>query len=271
MAQRPPRAVPLSPADVHLIESNRLVALLQHLGPEHWAAPVGPAFPDWTVQDLAAHLASSEVLLAAQLGIEPFTPETADQPEPRAHAAVARHRGMSPDETLAELRTAYELVHQALIDLGPDAGRRMVSWFGLDLALSYALTQRGFEIWTHADDIRAALGLPLLPPPAGSLETMSSTAIETVPLMLAASGVDAEGRRARITLTGTGQGDFDVVLGLTGVEPSVKPDVVIEIDAVDFCRAIADRLAPPELSYRVTGDDVLAGDIVRALPVLAVL
>ena len=49
--------------------------MLQRLTPEQWATSVGPDFPDWTVQDLAAHLAASEAVLATQLGVEPFTPE----------------------------------------------------------------------------------------------------------------------------------------------------------------------------------------------------
>jgi uncharacterized protein (TIGR03083 family) len=271
LARRPASHVSFSPAEVHLIESTRVLTMLQRLRPEQWAARGGPAFPDWSVQDLVAHLASSEALLAAELGVDPFTPETEDQPEPRAHAAVTRHRRMTPEQTLAELHTAYDLVHQAVDALGAEVDTRIISWFGFDLALSYALTQRSFEIWTHADDIRAALGLPLVPPPGGSVQTMSSTVIETVPIMLAASGVDAEGRRARLLLTGSGEGRYDVDLGLTGAETGAEPDVVIEIDAVDFCRAIGDRLAPPELSYRASGDTALADAVVGALPALAVL
>jgi len=269
--RRPAEHHPFEPADVHLIESTRLLALLQRLDDVQWATPVGPAFPGWTVQDLAAHLAASEALLAIELDADPMLPETEDQPEPRAHAAVARHRDLAPSETLRELTEVYQLVHGALTGLGESANTRIIQWFGLDLSLAYALTQRSFEIWTHADDMRAALGIDQVPPPGGSLETMSHAAVDTIPLMLSASGVDAEGRRARIVLTGDGGGSYDIALGLADTAPGARPDVEIEFDVVEFCRAVGDRRDEADLAYRSTGDADLATGIVRALPALAVL
>ena len=117
-----------------------------------------------------------------------------------------------------------------------------MQWFGLDLALGHALTQRAFEIWTHADDIRAAVGLDPVPPPAPSLETMSHTAVETIPIMLSARGIDGEGRRARIVLTGAGGGSYDIALGFSDTVDGSEPDVEVELDVVDFCKAVGDRL-----------------------------
>jgi uncharacterized protein (TIGR03083 family) len=269
--RRPAEPRAYEPAEVHLIESSRLLLMMQRLDDSHWARPVGSYFPGWTVQDLAAHLASSEALLAIQLGVDPATPETEDQPEPRAHAAVARHRGLRPAGTLAELTEVYRLVQHAVAALGPAAATRIVQWFGFDLSLGHALTQRAFEIWTHADDIRAAVGLDPVPPPARSLETMSQAAVETIPIMLSAHAVDGEGRRALIVLTGAGGGRYDIALGLSDTAEGSEPDVEIELDVVEFCKAVGDRLTAAEIDYRATGDVDLAAGIVRALPALAVL
>jgi uncharacterized protein (TIGR03083 family) len=271
LAHRPAEHHPFEPADVHLIESTRLLALLRNLADDEWSAPVGPAFPDWSVQDLAAHLASSEALLAIELGADPFAPESETQADERAHAAVARHRRLAPSDTLAELNEVYGLVHTAIAALGADASTRIVQWFGLDLSLDVALTQRSFEIWTHADDIRAAIGLDAVPPPGGSLETMSHAAVDTIPLMLSFTGHDAEGRRARIVLTGDGGGTYDLALGLAEPPTGGAPDVELELDVVEFCKAIGDRRTEDDLDYRWTGDAELAEGIVRALPALAVL
>ena len=271
LAKRPAEHHPFEPADVHLLESTRVLMLLQRLDDAQWAAPVGPYFPGWTVQDLAAHLAASEALLAIQLGTTPAMPETDDQPETRAHAAVARHRTLAPSDTLAELTAVYELVRQAVAALGPAVSTALIQWFGLDLSLGHALTQRSFEIWTHADDIRAAVGIDPVPPPAGSLETMSHTAVDTIPIMLSARGVDTEGRRARIVLTGAGGGSYDIALGFADDTGPAEPDVVVELDVVDFCKAIGDRLTADELDYRATGDAELAAGIVGSLSALAVL
>ncbi len=270
-SRRPAEHHPFAPAEVHLIESTRLVALLQRLDDAQWATPVGPYFPGWTVQDLVAHLASSEALLAGELGATPPTPETEDQPEPRAHAAVARHRGLRPADTLAELTDIYQLVQHALAALGAGVDTCIVQWFGLDLSLGHALTQRGFEIWTHADDIRTALGFDPVPPPPGSLETMSHAAVETIPIMLSAGGADGEGRRARIVLTGAGGGSYDIALGFADTAEGSAPEVEVELDVVEFCRAVGDRLTATEIDYRASGDVDLAASIVRALPALAVL
>ncbi len=278
LAQRPARPVALTPADIHLIESSRLVALLAGRRPAQWSTAVGDAFPDWTVQDLAAHLAASEALLAELLGAASFTPEVADQPTPRAHAAVDRHRSLPPAQTVVELETAYAQVQAAAADLGPAAATHLIPWLGLELTLDDVLTQRAFEIWTHADDIRRALDLPLLPPPAPSLARMSATAVETVPLLLAVAGVAAEGRRARLTLDGAGGATYDIDLGLEpratsgpDTRPGPTPDVALQLDVVDFCRSLADRLPAEQLRYQVTGDTDLGAALVAALPGLAVL
>jgi uncharacterized protein (TIGR03083 family) len=275
--RRPARPTSLAPTQLHLVEASRLVSLLAELSGPQWQVPIGPALPGWNVQDLAAHLAASEAVLAAELDAEPFTPEVEDQPTARAAPAIERHRTLSPLDTLAELETAYARVGQAVADLGPDAERTTVSWFGLDFTLGQALTQRAFEIWTHADDIRSALGMDLLAPPGPSLRAMSATAVEALPIMLASAGTDAEGRRARITLEGPGG---DVYLIELGLAPDVsrsqggaerEPDVALELDVVTFCRALADRLAPERVPYRATGDAALARAIVDSLPALAVL
>ena len=274
LRRRPARPAPIAPTQLHLIEASRLVSLLADLPAPRWQTPIGPALPGWNVQDLAAHLAASEALLAAQLGAEPFTPEVEDQPTARAGPAIERHRTLSPLETLTELETAYARVTQAVADLGPDAERGTVSWFGLDLTLGQALTQRAFEIWTHADDIRSAVGMELIAPPAPSLHTMSATAVESIPILLASTGADAEGRRARITLDGPGGDIYLVDLGLTPDGAHVadrQPDVSLELDVVTFCRALADRVAPDQVAYRASGDAVLARAIVDSLPALAVL
>jgi uncharacterized protein (TIGR03083 family) len=275
-AARPASEHAFEPADVHLVEASRVLALLARLDATQWSASVGPAFPaGWTVHDLAAHLAASEALLAIAVGVDPDTPETEDQPEPRAHAAVARHRQLDPATTIDELRHLYDLVHQAVRALGPDADHRVIAWFGLDLTLGYALTQRAFETWTHADDMRAAVGLEAFPPPAGSVRTMSSAALDMLPLMLAATGVDGTDRWARLTLTGPGGASYDLALDLAaaGAPPVAgsSPDVVIELDSIAFCRAVADRVPADGLPYSAQGDLDLAAGIARALPALAVL
>ena len=135
------------------------------------------------------------------------------------------------------------------------------------------LTQRAFETWTHADDIRSALGLDPVPPPASSLATMSRTVLDGLSLMLLVAGADQAGRAARIELTGPGGGTYTVAVVADGTVMAYQgePDLHLSVDVVDFCRAIGDRVPPDGLAYRAAGDADLAADIVRSLPVLAQL
>jgi uncharacterized protein (TIGR03083 family) len=271
--RRPGAPLPeYSPAEVHLIEASRLSTLLASITADQWSRPVGPAFPNWTVHDLTAHLASTEGLLAEALGADRFVPETETQPEPRAHAAVARHRRLDPTVAVAEYEAAAGLVQRAVASLGPAHAEADITWWDLPLTVGTVLIQRAFETWTHADDIRAARHEPAPLPSPGSLHVMSATAVETIPLMLAAGGTAAEGRRARIELTGPGGGTYDIALGLEAEgDADAPPDVTLRVDVIDFCKAIGDRLAPADLPHRTSGDLDLGAQVVAALPALAVL
>ena len=48
-------------------------------------------------------------------------------------------------------------------------------------------------------------------------------------------------------------------------------DAEIAVDAAAFCRGVSARVDPRALTYAVVGDERLAGDVVDALPALAVL
>jgi uncharacterized protein (TIGR03083 family) len=260
------------PLDVHGIEADRLARLLTSLVDDAWTTDAGPAFPDWTVHDLAAHLAATETLLAAQLGVDGLTPDRATAAEARAHEAVARHRRLEPAAAVAEFVAAATAVTRAA-SIALIGGPPLVQWAGTELPLDVALTHRAFEIWTHADDIRTALGRDRAAPPPASLTTMSRTVLDGLPLMMAVAEADHPGRVVELRLTGAGGGTYTLVLGLDGgvVPLSDAPDAHLEIDVVDFCRAIADRADPSGVTYRTTGDSRLGADLVRSLPVLAVL
>ena len=104
---------------------------------------------------------------------------------------------------------------------------------------------------------------------------MSATAVETLPIMLASAGVDAEGRRARITLDGPGGARLRGRPG-PGARRTVaadrEPDVTLELDVVDVLPRRWPIGWPPTGSPTApTGDADLARAIVDSLPALAVL
>jgi uncharacterized protein (TIGR03083 family) len=266
----------VSTVDVHRIELERFEMLLRRLTPEQWRSGVQPKeFEGWTIHDLAAHITSNEALFAQLLDatVEGFDiPETQNVNVERTMAAIARHRLLDPSETIAELHACAAATDAAVRDLAADELERDLSWWGNDMRILTVLTVRSFETWTHADDIRRAIGLAQLPPPAPSLKTMSTLAAGWTGLMVLASGHDHQGRSVRLDLTGPGGGSHHVDLTLEARDlTGIEPDAVITLDIVDYCRAIGDRFLTGPVAFQATGDVELARDVVSSLNALATL
>jgi uncharacterized protein (TIGR03083 family) len=265
-----------SPVEIHRTELRRVLDLLDGLAADEWTHPVDPPeFAGWTVHDLVVHLAANESLLATRLDVPvPGVPETSGDNAERTAAAHARHRGRPPAAALAELRAAAAAVGERVSALDADALDATIDWWGRPTPVRIALLVRAFETWTHADDIRRAVGLPMLPAPPASLRTMTQTACGWVPLMLAARGIRRPGRVVRFTFTDVPGAAYDVALDQVG---DVRPagtgptDATIAIDAESFCRTVGNRVPTAELRYRSTGDTGLAREVIDAVPALAVL
>ncbi len=265
-----------SPIDVHRVEVARAILLLRDLTVDDWARPVDPTeFAGWTVHDVAVHLVANESLLASQLGVPvPGIPETATDNEGRTAQARARHAGRPPTHAVAELEAAAEASDTELAVRGEARLDEPIDWWGGRAATRVAVLVRAFETWTHADDIRRAIGVPMVAPPPASLLTMTEIGCGLVPSMLAARGAYHPGRLVRFRFTDLGGAAWDVDLGAVGgVRPAGDDAVDTEIvtEAVAVCRAISARLDPRELTYVVVGDEQLARDVIDALPALAVL
>ena len=265
-----------SPIDVHRIEAARTILLLRDLTVDDWARPVDPPeFDGWTVHDVVVHLVANESLLAYHLGVPvPGIPETATDNEGRTAQAQARHAGRSPAYAVAELEAAAEATATEVSARGEARLGEPIDWWGRQTPTWMALLVRAFETWTHADDIRRAVGAPMVNPPPASLLTMAHAACGFVPRTLAARGGYRPGRIVRFRFTDLSDAAWDVDLGAAGgVRPAGDDAVDAEIfaAAADVCRGISARLDPSELTYDVVGDQQLARDLIDALPALAVL
>lgn len=264
-----------SPVAIHRVELVRLLFLLRGLSPDDWTRPVDPPeFAGWSVHDVVVHLLANESLLARDLGV-PVTgiPESASDNEGRTAAAQARHRSLPPSRAVAELEAAAEAVDDAVAPLDDAGLDAQIPWWGGSAPISQALLVRAFETWTHADDIRRALGVAMQAPPPASLQTMTRAACGFVPAMLAARGADHADRVVRFQLPDLGAA-WDVNLGEIGrARPAGQEpvDTEITIDAVELCRGIGARIPADGLIYFSRGDDHLARDVVDSLPALAVL
>jgi uncharacterized protein (TIGR03083 family) len=283
VARRAPasRTTGASPVEVHRVEMSRLILLLSDLGPDDWRAPVDPPeMSGWTVHDLATHVMANESLMADHLGDPvPGVTETARDNESRTAEAQARHRDLPPAAAVVELEAAAEAVDTAVATIVATRGEvgldDRIEWWAGPASVRFLLLVRSFEAWTHADDVRRALGLPQLAPPPASMLTMASSACGFVPGMLAARGAHHPGRVVRFRFPDLDPGGaWDVDLGIIGnARPAGDADVDAEltITALDFCRSISARRRPEDIEYGASGDTALAAEVVAALPALAFL
>ena len=105
------------------------------------------------------------------------------------------------------------------------------------------LVVRTFELWTHDDDIRRAVGLPLNDLDDERLALMSGALIDVLPLGMALAGTTRPGRTARIELTGPGGGRSFDVAARTRRDCAARPDLTIEASALDLCRLAVEPAA----------------------------
>jgi hypothetical protein len=153
------------------------------------------------------------------------------------------------------------------------------------------LIVRAFELWTHENDIRQAVGwAPSVPDPS-TLRLMTDLAARLLPH---AGSVLPEPVDVRLVLTGPGGGTWDVTMGgpppaqspaapssespapPSGESPGAPPGpspaaayVAIVTDAVGFCRLAANRVTPDDLDVDVTGDPARAAAVLAAATTLA--
>lgn len=279
-AARPRRGVePSPPVEALAAQVDALAGLLGGLGPGDWRRPAAPY--TWDVHGLVAHLLVIERYTAGQLGV-PGAPVLDG----------GHHLRMGADEIAAEVAGDP----QATAAAWADAARRTVAaaragqartageaveLHGWPFTAAAVLVLRTFELWTHADDIRRAVGRPLEAPPAGDLRTMASFSVASLPALLPIAAPEATPAPARVVLTGPGGATFDLLADLAGpaelgdhtgrdVEAAPAPAATLVADVVDYCRLATRRVQPDEVDVVIEGDQALGRALLAAARVLAV-
>jgi uncharacterized protein (TIGR03083 family) len=247
----------------YLSEAARFDALVDRLSDDHLGLRT---FNGLTVLELVIHMAAVESAVAAAIGRATAPDVTEEEIEPRTAEFVERFRARPLVDARAVWRTSVDAVAEWAGEAPADAS---VHVFGLLFRRNSTLVARSFETWTHADDIRAALGRPSEPPPPDMIERMAELSVTTMPASLEVSGRAHLGKTARVVLTGDGGGDWVIPLGFS--EMSATPDVVLTADVVDWCRCAAERLDPEALPREIEGDAALADDLAAASSAFATL
>jgi uncharacterized protein (TIGR03083 family) len=242
---RPAGAPPATgQAEVYAAQVDAMDSLVGELSAEQWRQRV---VHDWTVNELLAHLTSTDGTLAGELGL------------PAASTAGTR----------AAWRSQADAVLRQVAVGGPAALDRPVRLAGQEPAREptrLALAQRAFETWVHGNDIRAALGRPPRDPPAGLVSNTIALGVRLLPAALRRAGAEHPGRTAELVLEGAGGGRWTVPLGPGAAGGAA--DVTVIAKAADFCALMGNRRDPAELPHTVSGDPALAADLLRAATTL---
>ncbi|MDH2424223.1 maleylpyruvate isomerase family mycothiol-dependent enzyme [Sphaerisporangium sp. TRM90804] len=242
-------------------------ALLASAPPEGWSREI---VEGWRLQELVAHLAATDSLVAAQMGAPVAGPPVdANDVLGRTAGMIAFVRGQTPEETRADWRGQAEAICGRAASMDPATP---VEPGGLSFAIADHLLARMLETWIHTQDAATVLGLSLPRPLPGHIRPTADFCARLLPWTMLLSGMDAGGRALRLTLTGPGGGVWHVPLdvGATAVPDDGSPaDAAITAEVAAFCFLLGGRGAPATFPAEVEGDAALARDVLTSAPALS--
>lgn len=255
------RLVPSTPSQVYESQANAFLDLCRGLTAEHWELVAAPY--DWSVHELVGHVLAGEVYTAQALGL-PTDYELLDGSNHLTTGAniIAAHKALAPNETVTACGKRVKATMARLPELTVDGDNTFVEYHGWPFPVNALLVARSFEFWTHADDIRRAIGVSVVAPAPNDLRAMSSTSVQSLDLVMATAFPEAPTGTTRIVLTGAGGGTFDI-------GPDGERVTTAVVDVVDYCRMTARRLEVDKLPADVIGDRAVAGALWEAARVFA--
>ncbi len=221
---------------------------LRLLADEDW---IRPAVNGLTVGELVGHLIGTQQLMAAEFGLAAPVTGSTDHIE-STRDAIATGAASTPTHAADEFARASAVLTTYLRALDPqDLGTE--SRFGSIVAdIRFLLVVRIFELWTHDNDLRRAVGLARVEPDPDRLWMMTRTVMPVVDRI--------GGDQLRIVLTGAGG----------GVWPAHGEELAeVVVDSIAFCRRVADRMPLDQLHADVSGDLTSAANTLSALADLA--
>jgi hypothetical protein len=140
---------------------------------------------------------------------------------------------------------------------------------GIPFRVTTAIVARAFELWTHADDIRAAIGEPLDSPSSEVVHRMATESVSSLPFAALGLAAPPGPAVAHIVLTGRGGGTWTLRVG-GARDVAAEPDVTLVTDVIDYCRVVSRRQDIDTLAMTTEGDTALAVQLLEASQFVAV-
>lgn len=247
-------AVPMQapPHDDEVDAFGRAVTDVQHtlgmLVPQDWDRP---AVNGLTVGGLVGHLIGTQLAMAAELGLGDPIGTSSDHIE-ATRLSIAAAASLDPLQAADEFARSSEVVTTYLGSLDPQGMAAPARFGALVADVRFLLLGRVFELWTHDNDLRSAVGLARVEPDPERLWMMTRAVMPLVRLV--------GDQRIRIVLTGAGGGVW-----------LAEGDEIAEValDSVPFCRRVANRISVGDLRAEISGDETAAVAMLTALAGLA--
>jgi uncharacterized protein (TIGR03083 family) len=252
LAARPAVPVQLPPTDNATAAFARAIDDIQNtlalLTAGDWTRP---AVNGLSVGELVGHLIGTQLSMAAEFGlIEPVRTST-DHIE-STRDAITAGAGCTPAEAANEFSRVSDALTTHLAGLDAQGLAKQSRFNAIVADISFLLVVRVFELWTHDNDLRLAVGLDRMEPDPDRLWMMTHTVMPVVDRI--------GGDRLRIVLTGAGG----------GVWPAQREEIAeIAVDSIAFCRRVANRLPVDLLDADITGDVAAATETLDKLATLA--
>ncbi len=246
-------------------ETDRFETLIPTLESDDLAAMTANGL---SVRDLVIHLAAMESMISAGLGAPVSNLDAGTDVDQRTAMFIEAYALRPIEDVLVLWREAIARITEWAAT-GATTGP--LPWLGIEVGRDTVLISRAFETWIHADDIRRATGRQLEPPSPAHLHCMADFSMRSLPTWLDVSGRSHPGCTARVVLTGAGGGSWLVPLAPRESAGGEPVDVVLEVDIVEWCHRIGERVTTDAIAVRVAGDDALATDILEAASALATL
>ncbi|RSM97545.1 hypothetical protein DMB42_45705 [Nonomuraea sp. WAC 01424] len=240
-----------------------LDALLASAVDDDWSRVI---VEGWTLQELVAHLAAKDGLLAASVGAPVLGPPMAARDAAGRTADVqAYERARSPEQTRRDWRAQADALcrHLAAVDPATPA-----TVDGMESVVRDHILARCLETWVHTGDAARMAEIRLPDPVPEHIRPTADLCARLLPWTMLFSGLDGSGRTLRLTLTGAGGGEWLLPLGVADTGPGT-PDAHVTADVVAFCFLLGGRGEPDGFPAELSGDLALARDVLTSAPALS--
>jgi uncharacterized protein (TIGR03083 family) len=230
--------------------------------------------PGWVVADQVAHVSALE----HQFVGDPLPPDLPSY-GPHVHGIVGEHteRGVvayrrdDPDLAARELSAVLDRRFAALRSTGVDPTGETIGLLGNRIAWARFLPVRCFDVWAHEQDIRLALGLPVVFEGTSGDAAMEAM-LAVLPMAVARGAGAPPGSSVAFDLAGSPGAAVTVLVDESGrgrLDDGADGDAtaVVRCEVATLSRLVCGRVEPVPADVVLDGDRELGQRVLGSLAI----